>query len=110
ASTVRANYELRCRMASLNDLAGLIAHHRAAAERLFDSEIARLRLAYGDRVVTKAMGLVERQGDQRAAISVSAARLRHAQERAAERGAQRAFRQQHDAETGAPPRLPPGWR
>jgi hypothetical protein len=39
-------------MASLEDLAGLIAHHREAAEKQFDSEIAKLRLAYGDRVTT----------------------------------------------------------
>jgi len=96
-------------MANLDDLAELIAHHRAAAERQFDSEINRLSLAYGDRVVSKVLGLAERQGERRAEISISASRVRHQAQRAAERRAQSAFRDQHDDDApGAS--LPPGWR
>ena len=36
-------------MASIDDLADLIAQHRATLERAFESEMTKLRLVYGDR-------------------------------------------------------------
>jgi hypothetical protein len=43
-------------MAHLSDIADLIASHRAAAERMFESEIAKLRMTYGDKVVGNRSG------------------------------------------------------
>src|SRR5262245_15606412 len=93
----------------LDDIAELIQHYREAAEKQFDSELAKLRLTYGPRVVSKALELASRGEQQRVAISISAARARHEVQRAAERRAQRQFREQHDEAASAAP-LPPGWR
>jgi hypothetical protein len=69
-------------MASLDDLAALIAHHRAAAEKFFDSEVAKLRASYGSRVVDRALELLpERQSGQRTEISITASRARHEAQR-----------------------------
>jgi len=83
-------------MASLDDIAELIQRH--PAERIFDSELQKLRLAYGDRVIGRALELAGRQAGARDAISIAASRQRHEARRAIERRAQRAFRQQHDDE------------
>jgi hypothetical protein len=42
-------------MASIDDLADLIAQHRATLERAFESELARLRMTYGDRLIGQAL-------------------------------------------------------
>jgi len=47
-------------MSSIDDLAALIAHHRAQLERAFESEIAKLRLAYGERLVSQALARASR--------------------------------------------------
>jgi hypothetical protein len=72
-------------MASLVDLADLIAAHHRAAERLLDSEIAKMRAAHGDKAVGQALEIASRRSEQRAAISIAAARARHDAQRAAER-------------------------
>ena len=46
-------------MASITDLADLIAANRARLERAFDGEIARLRATHGNRAVDEALRLVE---------------------------------------------------
>ncbi len=42
-------------MASLHDLASLIASRRAALERAFDSEILKLKASYGAAAVERAL-------------------------------------------------------
>jgi hypothetical protein len=46
-------------MSSITDLADLIAANRARLERTFDSEIARLRMVHGNRVVDEALRIIE---------------------------------------------------
>ena len=48
-------------MSSITDLADLITAQRARLERTFDSEVARLRITHGDRVVDAALRIVEAQ-------------------------------------------------
>jgi hypothetical protein len=38
-------------MAHVDDIADLIAHARAQLERAFESELAKLRITYGDRLI-----------------------------------------------------------
>ena len=99
-------------MASLDDLAELIARHREAAARMFDSEIEKLRHVYGQAIVTKALELASRQGDR--SISIAASRERHRTQRAAERWTQRHFRDQHGDEPSTQgtslASWTPGWR
>jgi hypothetical protein len=45
-------------MANIDDLADLIAAHRARLEHAFKSEMAKLRLTYGDRLVAQALARV----------------------------------------------------
>jgi hypothetical protein len=95
----------------LNDLADLISHHRANAEKLLDSEIAKLRVAHGDKAIGMALQLAARKSEQHAAVSIAAARERHDAQRAAERRAQAAFRKQsHDNDDEPVMPLPPAWR
>jgi hypothetical protein len=91
-------------MASLDDLAGLILHHREAAERLFDSEIEKLNHIHGPAIVRRALELADCQGERRDAISITASRARHQAERTAELQVQQHFRKQHDDDEPPLPR------
>ena len=90
-------------MASLDDLAELIAHHREAAERQYLSEIEKLRHTQGPGVVRRALELAS-QGERRDAISITASRARHQAERTAELQVQQHFRKQHDDDEPPLPR------
>jgi hypothetical protein len=59
-------------MASINDLADLIAANRAQLERAFDGEILRLKTVYGADIVDKALQLAHRkdQTDPSPAVSL----------------------------------------
>jgi hypothetical protein len=59
-------------MASINDLADLIAANRAQLERAFDGEILRLKTLYGAGTVDKALQLAQRkdQADPSTAVSL----------------------------------------
>jgi len=48
-------------MASINDLADLIAANRAQLERALDGEILRLKTVYGAGMVDKALQLAQRK-------------------------------------------------
>jgi len=49
-------------MASINDLADLIAANRTQLERTFDGEILRLKTVYGAAIVDEALQLAQRKG------------------------------------------------
>ena len=57
-------------MSTIDDLAALIAHRRTELEKIFDSEIARLRLVHADRIVDEAL-TISRTGRRREDIAVS---------------------------------------
>jgi len=59
-------------MASINDLADLIAANRAQLERAFDGEILRLKTVYGAGIIDKALELAQckDQADPSAAVSL----------------------------------------
>jgi hypothetical protein len=92
-------------MANLSDLVDLVAAYRRAADRMFESETAKLRLQYGDRTVSEALRLAK-QIEQ---VSIDAERQRHQQAVADERRAQ-TLRQRRDRLRSLGPPLPPGWR
>jgi hypothetical protein len=61
-------------MASINDLADLIAANRAQLERAFDGEILRLKTVYGVDIVDKALQLAQRKDQAGPSPTVSLVR------------------------------------
>jgi hypothetical protein len=100
-------------MASIDDLAALIAQHRATLERGFQSELVKLKVTYGNHAIEQALALA-RQAELRERVSISGQRRRHQRDIAAARRTQQLFqRKDHEpssqlADTLTP--LPRGWR
>jgi len=61
-------------MASINDLADLIAANRTQLERTFDGEILRLKTVYGAAIVDEALQLAQRKGQADPSPAVSLVR------------------------------------
>jgi hypothetical protein len=77
-------------MSSLDDLARYIQSRRAAHDRAFQSDVNRLRIQHGVRIVDEALDLAKRN-DQIASLSISGARRRERQRVAGEAQRQRFF-------------------
>jgi hypothetical protein len=92
---------------SIRDLADLVRHHLATAERAFNSEMVKLRVAYGDRLVNTAMSIA-RADEERSRISILGQRQRQRREIAADERIQRLRQRKRDGPLG--PTLPPLWR
>jgi hypothetical protein len=95
-------------MSNHNDLADLVLAHRRAADRVFESEVLKLRTVYGDRAVAQALAIAE-AAERRDQVSISAERERRGREIRTQRRVQLLRqRRPHDERPG--PVLPPGWR
>jgi hypothetical protein len=82
-------------MRTLDDLADYIRARRAAYDRGFEAELAKLRVTYGNRDVEEALQIAreeEAQDKLRDRLSISAGRKRQHREKIAERRAAVAFR------------------
>jgi hypothetical protein len=78
-------------MTTLNDLVAFISSRRAVHDRAFESDVARLRVKYGNGTVDEALAM-SRQGERRDALSISGARRRRREEHANARRLQNLFR------------------
>jgi hypothetical protein len=77
-------------MNSIADLANLISTLQQRHNKPFESDLVRLRTAYGTRAVERALSM-SREAGLRDALSVSGAKRREHDERAAVRDAQALF-------------------
>ena len=78
-------------MASVAHLANFITTRRSYYAKQMASDLARLRVEYGNQLVDEALQL-SRQADLRASLSVSGQRQRQHERRQSEREAQELFR------------------
>ena len=60
---------------SIDDLAALIIQNRIQLERVFESEIVKLKVVYGDRAVAQALEIAQ-QAERRDRVSISGNRRR----------------------------------
>jgi hypothetical protein len=94
-------------MSQLSDIVDLIAATRREVEKIFDSEVQKLRLTYGPAMIETALRL-EKQRDE---MSIVRGRERERQAGVRRKQMQKLFRKQHNADEWPDiPPLPSGWR
>jgi hypothetical protein len=98
-------------MANHHDLADLVLARRREAGRWLESEMLKMRVAFGDRAVAAAVQLAQ-QAEERERISIEGERRLRQRDLVTARWAQRLrARRDHDHdERPLGPVLPPGWR